>query len=117
MKTYCEEKGNQPVNWRKELSAKKIDWERLVPLAESWQTCSCGMLFYQIERDHDGNPKNDLLESLGMEFTKAVRGHNKEYAIHYLNLVEAHAKILIGEIKETLKEQISVLKMKMEECG
>jgi hypothetical protein len=77
MKTYREVRGADPFDWWEFLD--KPEAEALIPmriaqsLSGSWVTCACGNLCAIIPRDATGEPEDQKLMELGMDFHKAIR--------------------------------------------
>lgn len=115
-KTYAEQKGERKFNWYKFLHQKKNycfshmfqAWQ----LAKNWTTCACGNQCKIIPRYEDGEPKDHLLNNLGINFYDLIDemyyasvyninyDHIKADALLVLDKIEARSKLIIKRILE-----------------
>ena len=95
---YIEHEKKQPIDWYAELTADKIDWEKLGDLSGDWVTCACGNQCDIIPRDWIGEPIDDELSSLGYKFNDAVCDRLSESAIQILHRIEIRSQELIDRI-------------------
>jgi len=111
MKTYCEVKTYQTVDWNVILQraiAGEYDeddlyqWSRF---AASWVTCACGNQCDKIPRD-GGEPRDSMLFKLGTQFYTYVSGENWLVATATLRLIEARSSKLLAEIEAKEKAEI-----------
>lgn len=83
MKTYAEENEEEPFDWNQWLEDAMqgkhsfADWEEANELAEDWVTCACGNQCKLIPRTSAGEPLDDMLIRLGVQFSSHIR--NLEY--------------------------------------
>jgi len=89
------------VDWVKELNnvSTDADWKRLEKFSQNWVTCACGNQCAIIPRlKANGEPKDDALRYLGIEFHGFIRNKDKHMAILYLQIIEERAAVLINKI-------------------
>jgi hypothetical protein len=100
MKSYTEEVGGKLFDWNIELNRpeNEIDWVELEVKAGLWVSCACGNQCSVIPRNHNGEPKDNLLRSLGMEFYDSVADCDVEKSKLILANIEIRSAFLINEI-------------------
>jgi hypothetical protein len=113
-KTYAEVWNNAPFDWNEFLNKESYTLSELDQadnLAASWVSCACGNLCSCIERNHDGSPKDEELEALGLKFSNAISlmliNHKRDDpydtsgAKSILAEIEIRSAKLIKEIKQS----------------
>ena len=71
--------------------------DALDELARGWPTCACGQLCKRLNKDANGGPADDKLESLGINFQIAVENGDWERAIRIFHLIEQRTTELLKE--------------------
>jgi hypothetical protein len=101
MKTYAQENNKLTFDWNAFLDKKSItssEWMYALKLAGSWVTCACGTMCSVIPRRSDGEPEDNQLYSLGMQFYDAIDIENADLAKDVLIEIEKRSAELIKQI-------------------
>lgn len=106
MMTYQELEMGTSFDWWKALEEAEDwhitdnRWSNLTSRAGSWVTCACGNQCAIIPRDSEGEPKDEELSDLGLEFYSAIMGRHLTEAAFILCEIEQRSMELIKELKK-----------------
>lgn len=96
LQTYFQEENpTKPIfNWPLFLARTdqtREEWDEANDRAGDWVTCACGNQCAAIPRDHHGEPRDEVLAALGMDFYDAIDCENAEEARQVLDKIEARS--------------------------
>ena len=107
MKTYAQKRKRKPFDWNvflKNAIAGKIteaEEKKAEVLAGDWVTCACGNQCSVLGRGDEGEPKDDILYVLGLDFYDHIEGQEYKLAKATLAKIEKRSAALIdAEIKK-----------------
>lgn len=112
LKRYSEVRGRPPIDWNDRIKkmADGIVKEHSAEHAHyrsdsgSWVTCACGNQCNIIPRHksskyhNEGTPLDNILETLGVDFHRAIQNFNPKVAGQVLERIEERSAYLIKEI-------------------
>jgi len=107
-KSYAQVNGYQVVDWRKELQLliegkeSKAD----LKLAGEWNTCYVGQQSEMIERTDIGIPDDEILNTLGSNFTDRIVNEAFEEALVYCDMIDIRIAYLLKCAKNKLISKI-----------
>lgn len=116
-KSYAQVKGQQVVDWKKELQLviegkeSKVDFK----LAGDWKTCHVGQQSEMIERDDDNAPEDGILVSLGRDFTGNVQDGEYSEALNICHMIDIRVAYLLKERKDQILEDIAEKEAELKE--
>lgn len=118
-KSYAQVNGHQVVDWRKELQLlvdgkeSKVD----LTLVQEWKTCYVGQQSEMIDRDdYDrGIPTDDILNTLGTQFTDKVSKEQFEEALVYCDMIDIRVAYLLKCAKNELISEIQTKENELKE--
>lgn len=107
MKIYAEYKKAKKFDWNEWLDNAISKNLQKAPAfiekkAKSWTTCACGNQCAVIPRDSDGEPDDERLRRLGMQFWSEIYSGNWKLAKSILQQIEKRSDKLIAGIKKLL---------------
>lgn len=113
MSAYAKTMKMKPFDWNDFLDRaikkkpKYKEWNKAVKLSSDWITCACGNQCDIIDRESDGEPTDEELSILGMDFHHCINAGYWEDAKETLKEIEKRSAKLI---KEKINESIKILK-------
>ena len=118
-KSYAQVNGHQVVDWRKELQLlidgkeSKVD----LSLVKEWKTCYVGQQSEMIDRSNDdrGIPDDELLNTLGSEFSNKVSDEQFEEALVYCDMIDIRVAYLLKCAKNKLISEIQTKENQLKE--
>ena len=116
-KSYAQVNGHQVVDWRKELQLliegkeSKVD----LGLAQEWKTCYVGQQSEMIEREDIGIPDDEILGTLGSNFTDKVVKEEFEEALVYCDMIDIRIAYLLKRAKNELISKIQTKENELKE--
>lgn len=114
-KTYAQVQYEKNFNWNKFLNKKTHTAHELfvgMTNAGLWTTCACGNQCAIIPRKPSGEPKDELLSKLGMQFANNITSMNsvlkydyaKQQAKETLEQIEMRSELLIARLVQRRKK-------------
>ena len=114
-KSYAQLK-KKPFDWNRFLDhainkkePTQREWRKAVSLAQSWVTCACGNQCSILPREKDGEPVDQELSQLGLEFAWNIQSKEWTYAYKILQKIEKlSAKLIQKRIDDSKNLLISL---------
>lgn len=106
MRTYSEQRGKKPFDWNSfldnaihgNIEYQGVEHTKAFNLASEWVTCACGNQYDIIPRNSFGSPDDDVLCSLGGQFSIDIDDGLWKEAKDTLGEIEKRSKELIDQI-------------------
>jgi hypothetical protein len=107
LKRFSEDYRETPFDWNEFLNKKKFkstEIEDAYRIAAKWTTCACGNQCAIIPRKYDGEPEDNILRELGIDFFMAIKRmeESKEW-IYAVDPNESYLKQLFEKNREKAK--------------
>ena len=95
---YSQHKTGGVFDWNAFLASEQHDtdaWEDACKHSGSWVTCACGNQCAVLPRSTDGEPSDELLSELGMDFHEAIGYQDALQARAVLSAIEQRSAYLL----------------------
>lgn len=111
MLTHAEAEGEAKFDWFQAIDQKiksrdKIVDHELAHKAQSWTTCACGNQCSVLERDKEGEPKDEVLKQLGTDFYFAIAAPEWGKAKRILKKIEKRSTKLINVVRKKAEKKL-----------